>query len=131
MTEGGKGTAVALVMGLKHAKAPLVLFLDASGYLMPLALEKMVKLFAKSGGRYIYSDLLSIAQNGETSAVPTPEYDPAKWLNQPQHGSAVLMATADARHVGGFDESFSTWKAGISLRSVPAKAFMGCAYQRY
>jgi glycosyltransferase involved in cell wall biosynthesis len=47
---GGLGAGVARNLGIAKAKAPLLFFLDADDWLMPTALEKMVRAYTKSKG---------------------------------------------------------------------------------
>lgn len=109
MTTGMKGAGFARNRGLSEAKAPLVMFLDSDDYLMPQALEQMVKAFSESDGRYIYTDW--IAFNGkEMEAMPTPDYTQYGWLENGLHAVTVLMATEHARALGGFDEKLVGWE---------------------
>lgn len=103
-TAGGQGAGPARNVGLDYARAPLVLWLDADDYLLPSALEEMVRAYAESDGRYIYTDWHSLHGDGRTEAHETPEYDPLAWFYRGQHAVTVLMSTEDARRVGGFDE---------------------------
>lgn len=55
------GPAVARNAGLKLARAPLILFLDADDWLDPTALEKMLAVFRETGN-IVYTDHIGIAE---------------------------------------------------------------------
>jgi glycosyltransferase involved in cell wall biosynthesis len=54
------GPGVARNIGLRHASAPLVFFLDADDWLVPVTLEKMLDVFQTTGD-IIYSDHVGVA----------------------------------------------------------------------
>lgn len=101
----GKGSGHARNEGLKAATAPLCLFLDADDWLLPDAIASMCAAYEKGEGRYIYSDWLAV-MGGQVQRESVPEYEPLAFLNGPQHGITVLMATADARGIE-FDENLA------------------------
>lgn len=110
----GAGTGVARNIGLTHARAPLVLFLDADDILVPQALATMLHAYTQAGGRYIYSDWLHLEQSnrwdGPAVVHETPHFDAQAWLQGLQHPVSCLIATEDARRVGGFDETMTSWE---------------------
>jgi glycosyltransferase involved in cell wall biosynthesis len=106
----GSGAGVARNYGLKHAKAPLVLWLDADDYLLPNALEEMLKAYTSSGGKYVYSDWLKLEEGKPLTEHQVPEYDAVAWLTKGQHAVTVLMETEQARAIGGFDEELPGWE---------------------
>jgi len=95
----GKGPAAARNAGLKLAKAPLVLFLDADDLLHPQALARMLQYYSQAGGRYIYTDWQRL-ENGVLSIHGVPEYSPFHQLSAPQHGVTVLMSRDKALQIG-------------------------------
>jgi len=107
------GAGVSRNVGLNNCRAPLVLCLDADDQLHPQALAKLCKAYSESGGRYIYGDWLERAGD-DLKEYPSPEYDPSAWVDLSEMGGkhivSVLMATEDARRVGGFDESLLAWE---------------------
>lgn len=103
------GPAAARNWGLTAVRAPLTLFLDADDYLMPTALETMLRAFVLTGGKYIYSDWLAVGANG-ASHDEAPEYTQQGWLQNGQHAVTALLPTAWVRAVGGFDESMVGWE---------------------
>lgn len=105
----GNGAGYARNIGLAHASAPLVLWLDADDWLMPNALWWMVQSYAKSDGKYIYTDWASY--DGVTLRVhESPPYSQRAWGDHGLHAVTVLMATDDAKSVGGFDEAMAGWE---------------------
>jgi len=107
-TKGGEGPAAARNAGLAAARAPLCLFLDADDYLLPEALEKMTRAYLDTG-KYIYTDWYSL-RAGEMKAHQVPEYAQSAWFYEGQHAITVLLETAHARGVKGFDEKMRGWE---------------------
>lgn len=108
-TSSQPGPAAARNAGLQYVRAPLVLFLDADDYLLPTALDAMLRAFVATGGKVIYTDWLAVGANG-MEVHASPEYSQAAWLENGQHAVTALMATAWARDVGGFDETMAGWE---------------------
>lgn len=103
--EFGHGPGAARNIGLQHATASLVLFLDADDLLDPHALERMCQAYAQADGRYIYGDWQYL---GETAPHIAADYNPqgvaSATAPDAKHAVTVLMATADARALK-FDEA--------------------------
>lgn len=128
-TNNSFGAGVARNVGLEQARAPLLLWLDADDWLEPDALEKMVLAYSKSGGHYIYTDWYAVNEAGQREMLNCQEYDARAMLDKLQHAVTVLMATDDARRVGGFDPDLKSWEdwdffakcaaAGIHGRRLP------------
>ena len=96
--QSGIGAGAARNVGLKNAKAPLTLFLDSDDWLEPDAIEKMVKAYAKAGGRYIYSDWVP-TDTGQVQGCL--EYDPALVIEKKGiHAVTVLIDTYEALLLG-------------------------------
>ena len=102
---GNIGTGAARNEGLKIAKSPLVMFLDADDYLVPNAMELMLHKFNLSNGKYIYTDYVRRGVK-----VDLPEYDPELLLEGLIHAVTVLMKKSDALEVGGFDDDLVSWE---------------------
>jgi len=110
------GAGEARNEGLKFARAPLVLFLDADDVIVPRALETMTRAYVASGGRYVYSDWLTLADetriDGDMEVRTVEEYDQRAMLHGLRHAVTALVPTEWARAVGGFDEKlqgFEDW----------------------
>jgi glycosyltransferase involved in cell wall biosynthesis len=108
--QSGVGAGAARNIGIKAASAPTVLFLDADDYLFPTAIEKMLAAHKRTAGKYVYTDWLRLDPDGKTTPHETPEYSGNAWLDRGQHAVTVLMATADALKIGGFDETLVGWE---------------------
>lgn len=106
----GGGVAVGRNLGLALARAPLVVFLDADDYLLPTALEVMLRAYIATGGQYIYSDWYGRQADGAMERIDAPEYRQAAWLENGQHAITALIPAVDARGVGGFDEGMRGWE---------------------
>lgn len=107
------GAGFARNVGIEHARAPLVLFLDADDWLHPLALQQMLMAYAQHG-KYVYTDWVAV-KDGAAEPRPSRDYDPLLWLpdsgtSSGLHSVTVLMETAHARAVGGFDEALVSWE---------------------
>lgn len=107
------GAGFARNVGIEHARAPLVLFLDADDWLHPLALQQMLMTYAQHG-KYVYTDWVAV-KDGSAEPRPSRDYDAMLWLpdsgtSSGLHSVTVLMETAHARTVGGFDASLVSWE---------------------
>jgi glycosyltransferase involved in cell wall biosynthesis len=111
---GSVGAGAARNLGLRRARAPLTVFLDADDILIPNALEEMVQAYIDSDGKYIYGDWVHLEDESrlDGSAVLhyTPEYDAELWLQGAQHAVTCLLPTNDLRRLGGFDEQLPAWE---------------------
>jgi glycosyltransferase involved in cell wall biosynthesis len=59
-TGGKRGAGYARNLGVAHAKAPLVFFLDADDYMHPVTgLKKLLQAYAAGDAAYVYSDYFS------------------------------------------------------------------------
>ncbi len=94
-----KGVSHARNLGIEACTTPLILFLDADDFLDPTTLDKMINLFEKSEGRYIYTDFMAMNADGTATAEECAEYDAKAMLEKALHGVTVLMDTADAKKV--------------------------------
>lgn len=108
-TAGHTGVANARNIGLDAARAPLVLFLDADDYLLPTALDAMLRAFLAHDGRYVYSDWLAVSETGQ-EVRETPDWTRDGWLHAGLHAVTALIPTQWARDVGGFDTTLPGWE---------------------
>lgn len=123
-SDRGHGPGDARNAGLREVRAPLVVFLDADDYLMPTALETMVRAFVSSGGKYIYTDWLAVSATG-TVHDEAPDYTQAGWLEHGQHAVTALLPTAWARDVGGFDAAMLGWEDWDFFIKFALKGYCG------
>lgn len=85
---GAKGAGYARNVGLGVARGELVLFLDVDDFMGPCTLEKMVRQYAESGGKYVYTDWV-MAGDGEKRE--TPEYNQEAWMGGALHAITALL----------------------------------------
>lgn len=104
------GPGLGRNLGLRIARAPFVLFLDADDYLTPPALETMLRAYTDGDAGYVYSDWYGRHADGRMELMPAEEYNRENWFYDGRHAITVLMAATDARRVGGFDESIQGWE---------------------
>jgi len=133
-TDGGQGAGVARNLGVKHATAPFVTFLDADDMLLPRFLEVVLKKYQQTG-RYIYTDWLSINKAGMMEPHQTPEFVTGDVFMKPvQHAVNILIKRQWFEESGGFDETMVSWedvdwfmrlaKIGICGARVPEPLFI-------
>jgi glycosyltransferase involved in cell wall biosynthesis len=138
-TPGHKfGAGYARNLGAKHARAPLLVFLDADDWLYPQALELMMGAWNERG-EIIYTDYVGKATIDDPSKLAedlrqriyardektgqavvgfrSADYDCARAIRQPEGGEPYLWCNVTclipkAWHdeIGGFDEKLKTWE---------------------
>lgn len=109
-TPGHVGAGYARNLGVKHATAPFVTFLDADDILLSTFLEKTLRMYQRTG-RYIYTDWLSLNKEGQIEPHETPEFVTGDVFMKPiQHSINVLLKKEWVTQAGGFDESMTTWE---------------------
>jgi glycosyltransferase involved in cell wall biosynthesis len=102
----GHGPSTARNAGVKAARAPLVVFLDADDWLMPDALLAMLSTYAVGNCAYVYTDWWDIHPDGQRQTRNSGGYDRAATIRGGMgHSVTILIAKADVNAVGGFDES--------------------------
>lgn len=119
LTLGTKGAGHARNVGIEHARAPFVVFLDADDVIHPRFLEETLKAY---DGRYVYTDWATLADanriDGEVETHTVEEYDARKMLAGLRHAVTALVPTEALRAVGGFDEKlpcFEDWDVYCKL----------------
>jgi hypothetical protein len=121
------GAGAARNKGLREARSPLVLFLDADDVIVPRALELLLRGFVESGGKYAYSDWLTLEDetriDGPMEIRNVEEYDQNKMLHGLRHAVTALIPTDVLQSVGGFDEKlqcFEDWDVFCKLAIIGA-----------
>jgi GT2 family glycosyltransferase len=104
------GAGAARNLGVKHATAPFVTFLDADDMLLSRFLEVTLKKYQQTG-RYIYTDWLSLNKEGIIEQHQTPEQVTGDVFQKPvQHAVNILIKRKWFEDAGGFDESMTSWE---------------------
>lgn len=129
--DGGCGPAVARNIGIRAARAPFVLCLDADDYLLPTGIETLLRGFVEHPeAQYVYGDVYTTIESSPRPSIGrTPDYEQVGFARYNLHVVTALVPTAFARFVGGFDEDvggFEDWTlflrlaiAGICGRRIP------------
>jgi len=104
-----------------------VLFLDADDVIVPRALELLLRGFVESGGKYAYSDWLTLEDevriDGAMEVRTVEEYSQHDMLKGLRHAVTALVPTDWVRQVGGFDANlkcFEDWDVFCKLAIVGA-----------
>jgi glycosyltransferase involved in cell wall biosynthesis len=104
-------------VGLRYARAPLTVFLDADDILIPNALEEMAQAYIDSDGAYIYGDWVHLEDetrlDGAAVLHYTPEYDPELWIQGAQHAVTCLLPTDKLRGWAASMKRCQPGKTGI------------------
>jgi len=104
------GAGAARNLGVKHANAPFIVFLDADDILKPRFLELALKTYTAKG-RYAYCDWMTDDRRGNVEIHPVPEYSrEAFWEHPSLHPVTALIPRAWFNAVGGFDESLPAFE---------------------
>lgn len=123
------GAGAARNWGLRHANAPLVLFLDADDVIVPRALDLLLRGYADSGGKYAYSDWLTLEDEQRIDGPMEPheveEYDARKMLAGLRHAVTALIPTEWAKAVGGFDEALPVFEDWDFYCKLAASGYCG------
>lgn len=109
------GVAAARNLGIRAAKAPLFLPLDADDYLQPDALAAMVsaylKTYQKAPGDIIFPDFWEDKNpDGKFTVYRQRDYDPRQLTHGVLHCVTALTPVAVWREVGGYDETIPAWE---------------------
>ena len=120
-----RGAGGARNVGLKLAKAPLVLFLDADDVLLPNALAEMTRAYIASGGRYVYSDYHILKESGPLESMQSADYGQAVWLDRGLHGVTAIAPREWIEQAGGFDTRLSGWEEGDLFTRMAIRGFCG------
>jgi GT2 family glycosyltransferase len=100
-------------------------FLDADDYLVPTALEKLVRAYTKSKRTFVFSDWWAANPGKELEHMNCPEYSQEAVREKIQHAVSVLVETEAVRKVGGFDETLPTWEDWDFFLKLAAKGYCG------
>lgn len=117
--EGVSRTAINRNAAIAQARGAWVLPLDADDYLMPRAIEQLLRgALAHPEASYIYGGWYNLRPGSGYSYAPPPEYDRARVLHGSIHPVTALYPTEVLREIGGFDPSwivYEDWELQVRL----------------
>lgn len=102
---GKNRAAVARNIGLQHARGEYVVYLDADDYLLPRALEILLRAHVNHNKTYTYSS----HYNGQYHMRP-PDYNQETYKHFNIHPITCLIPRQAVLSVGGFDEDAPGWE---------------------
>lgn len=114
----GLRPAIARNVGLAHARAPLLVNLDADDYLLPDGLGVLLRAHAGHDRAYTYGQHYGTRPDGSPVADSRSRpiangygvgYDDWDYTAANLHAISALVPTEAARDVGGFDEGAPGW----------------------
>ena len=117
----GSGPAVARNIGLDHAEAPLVAFLDGDDYLMPTFAETMLAAQAKHDG-YVYCDWFQIGKDGAHETKQARDYDMMALL---EVGFFHAITGVYPRDAARFDPDAGGWEDWDYVFSLATQQICG------
>jgi hypothetical protein len=100
-------------------------FLDADDYLVPTALEEMVRAYTQGKKSYVFSDWWAANPGKELEHMNCPDYNQEAVREKIQHAVSVLVETEAVRSVGGFDESLPTYEDWDFFLKLAARGYCG------
>lgn len=111
-------------------RAPLCLFLDADDWLLPGALEVMVRHYAESGGKYVYGDALAYGEGEPRRLIAPPYRQDGWWKDAPDgtplmHHSVTALVPTEAARAVGFDEAITGWEEQFFFADLAARGVCG------
>jgi hypothetical protein len=101
---GKRRSSVARNAGLAVARGVFTTWLDADDYLLPNALERLLRGHATHSAAYSYGWHYGLNRAGGWGLFRSPEYDREKLTTFNLHPITALVPTWCARECGGFDE---------------------------
>jgi hypothetical protein len=120
----GNRPAVARNAGLAVSHGAFVVFLDADDYLLPQAIELLIRGHASHDKSYTYS-----SHYAGTRHQRPPDYNQAKYKEFNLHPITALVPRAYAIEVGGFDESAPGWEDWTFYLRLAIAGYCGRYYR--
>lgn len=134
-----RGPAVTRNRGIAAAQGAFILPLDADDYLLPHAVENLLREYARGMYGYIYGDAYTQERDGTFIYRSAPDYIQDHMRRYNQHVITALVPTAAWRMVGGYDEGVDAWEdwsghlrlaiAGVCGRRIPVPTLTYRVYE--
>lgn len=134
-----RGPAHTRNRALAAAQGAFTLPLDADDYLLPHAVESLLREYGRGGFGYVYGDAYTLERDGRYVLRPAPNYNQDHMRRYNIHVVTALTPTKHWRAVGGWDEGVDAWEdwsghlrlaiAGICGHRLPQPIFTYRVYE--
>jgi hypothetical protein len=124
---------------LAAARGAFTLPLDADDYLLPRAVENLLREYGRGGAGYVYGDTYTLERDGRYMLRAAPDYVQDHMRRYNIHVVTALTPTRHWRAVGGWDEGVDAWEdwsghlrlaiAGVCGRRLPQPVFTYRVYE--
>jgi hypothetical protein len=124
-----RGPAHTRNRALAVARGQFILPLDADDYLLPRAVETLLREYGRGLFGYVYGDTYTLERDGRYMLRSAPDYVQSDMRRHNIHVVTALTPTRHWRAVGGWDEGVDAWEdwsghlrlamAGICGHRVP------------
>ena len=104
------GPAAARNRALAAARGSFILPLDADDYLLPHAVETLLREYGRGGHGYVYGDAYTQERDGRFIYRSAPDYVQEHMARYNIHVVTALTPTTHWRAVGGWDERVDAWE---------------------
>lgn len=128
-----KSAGAARNVGVSHARAPLILFLDADDMLVSDSLERLLKHYMGSDRTFVYGDsaIWRDKWDSQHDLIPAPEFDQDVWLERVRSPDKLNMPAVtclierQAAIDVPFNETLSGWEDGLWYLELAAHGYCG------
>lgn len=131
---GGLGAGAARNLGAEHARAPLLLFLDADDMLTPGAISALLNRYKAGDVAFVYGDCNVVKDKFDQpfQHLRAAEWSAPHWIararkQEPLGLPAVtmLIGAQTFRDVGGFDAAMDAWEDGDLYLKLCHQGYIG------
>lgn len=131
---GGLGAGGARNLGAEHARAPLLLFLDADDMLTPNALADLLARYAEGDAAFVYGNCAVVKGKFDQPIdhLRAAAYSAPHWLERARRSEplglpavTMLIARTTFQDVGGFDTELPAWEDGDLYLKLAHHGFQG------
>lgn len=105
-----RGPAHTRNRALEKARGLFTLPLDADDYLLPRAVENLLREYGRGQFGYIYGDAYTLERDGRFIYRSAPDYVQGHMRHHNIHVVTALTPTRHWRAVGGWDERVDAWE---------------------